>query len=567
LPQFRRGGRVFLQTLKRQGELVDLAKREPTTAPGRAYHADDVSIVASLALASGFMSVLVLTLYLNDTQVSGLYARPAALWGVCFVILFWITRMEWSRIADGWMTIRSSLRQRTGPPKSAAFCVPWPYTLQFRGTMMRKSATNILLPAVLMVLAALLSFLISGKLTQALIQPENFDIWFDSDAPRVFSNMTDASQGHGAMFKHPIFSILLFPPTYVLTLVLGDAVLAVRSVLALNAALAAFCLWLLFRRMGATALDSALVCLLFMSSAGFIFWFGVPETFPFGATTIIISLIAATMAAPRSTSEKIRMALLSAASFSMTITNWIAGLAATAASHRLLDSPLKNLKRWLHDYKALIADLKGPFVISAIALVILTAFALVQNVFFGEANLFFNVPALIGEKRFMGAYNDSGLLERLSTLWTGSIVAGDLKSWSSSEWLRSSGFNLDSLFPGSLLGLAAQILWVFLLGYAVVSVLRRRTSLPDVAFRAFVTSGVTLAAFTLIHLIYGELTFLYVAHFAPLLVVGICAMLIANPAPYLRVMVLVMICLATYHNLETLQTAQMGLQQIASKAM
>lgn len=84
---------LALAAVKRQGELVDLVKREPATAPGRAYHANDVSIIASIALASGFMSALVLTLYLNDTQVSGLYARPAALWGLCFVVLFWITRM------------------------------------------------------------------------------------------------------------------------------------------------------------------------------------------------------------------------------------------------------------------------------------------------------------------------------------------------------------------------------------------------------------------------------------------------------------------------------------------
>jgi hypothetical protein len=62
-------------------------------ARGRGYHVDDLSIVSSLAVSSGLVSVLVLALYANSEPVQQLYRTPEVLWGILPVLLFWHSRI------------------------------------------------------------------------------------------------------------------------------------------------------------------------------------------------------------------------------------------------------------------------------------------------------------------------------------------------------------------------------------------------------------------------------------------------------------------------------------------
>ena len=52
-----------LAAVKRQAELVDMKKRKKISAKGRGYHVNDLSIVEMSALGSGYVSVLILALY------------------------------------------------------------------------------------------------------------------------------------------------------------------------------------------------------------------------------------------------------------------------------------------------------------------------------------------------------------------------------------------------------------------------------------------------------------------------------------------------------------------------
>lgn len=83
---------LSLAAVKRQAELIDSAARGNLKASGRGYHVDDLPIIAMVAIGAGYVSVLVMTLYVNSPAVVELYAHPAALWGVCAVLLYWITR-------------------------------------------------------------------------------------------------------------------------------------------------------------------------------------------------------------------------------------------------------------------------------------------------------------------------------------------------------------------------------------------------------------------------------------------------------------------------------------------
>jgi len=83
---------LSLAAVKRQAELIDSAERGNLTANGRGYNVDDLPIISMIAIGAGYVSVLVMTLYVNSPAVVQLYTHPEALWGVCGVLLYWITR-------------------------------------------------------------------------------------------------------------------------------------------------------------------------------------------------------------------------------------------------------------------------------------------------------------------------------------------------------------------------------------------------------------------------------------------------------------------------------------------
>jgi len=84
---------LSLAAVKRQAELVDLNKRGLWEVQGRGYRADDLPMITMIALSSGFISVLVMALYLHSPEVIKLYQLPSALWGVCALLLYWICRV------------------------------------------------------------------------------------------------------------------------------------------------------------------------------------------------------------------------------------------------------------------------------------------------------------------------------------------------------------------------------------------------------------------------------------------------------------------------------------------
>ena len=71
-----------LATIKRQAELLNGVEEGKEKALGRGYHVNDLPTVANMATASGYMSIMILSLYLNSLNVQELYASPSFLWGI-----------------------------------------------------------------------------------------------------------------------------------------------------------------------------------------------------------------------------------------------------------------------------------------------------------------------------------------------------------------------------------------------------------------------------------------------------------------------------------------------------
>lgn len=84
---------LSLAAAKRQAELVDGAARGQSQAHGRGYFAEDLPVITMIALASGYVSVQVMALYVNSPDVTELYSCPEALWAICAVLIYWITRV------------------------------------------------------------------------------------------------------------------------------------------------------------------------------------------------------------------------------------------------------------------------------------------------------------------------------------------------------------------------------------------------------------------------------------------------------------------------------------------
>lgn len=87
---------LSLAFVKRYAELDSLRRQQRLQAIGRGYHVEDLSVLQSLGTAAGYLSVLVLALYINSPDIQALYHRPKAIWMLCVLLLYWISRV--------WMT-------------------------------------------------------------------------------------------------------------------------------------------------------------------------------------------------------------------------------------------------------------------------------------------------------------------------------------------------------------------------------------------------------------------------------------------------------------------------------
>lgn len=84
---------VSLALIKRCAELMVLGSMNFSKSSGRDYRVEDLPVLQSMGVASGFAAVLVLALYINDPDTLSVYAHPQLLWLVCCTMLYWITRM------------------------------------------------------------------------------------------------------------------------------------------------------------------------------------------------------------------------------------------------------------------------------------------------------------------------------------------------------------------------------------------------------------------------------------------------------------------------------------------
>lgn len=84
---------LSLAIIKRYTELMKLKAKSAAKALGRGYQVEDLELLSSLGGASGYISVLVLALYINSPEVKSMYSDPVMMWPACLVMLYWVSRI------------------------------------------------------------------------------------------------------------------------------------------------------------------------------------------------------------------------------------------------------------------------------------------------------------------------------------------------------------------------------------------------------------------------------------------------------------------------------------------
>lgn len=93
---------LSLAFTKRASELHAMALAGKKNAKGRGYKVGDKEMVTSMGIASGYIGVLVIALYINGDKVISNYNTPYLLWLVCPLLLYWIGRI-WMKTTRGEM--------------------------------------------------------------------------------------------------------------------------------------------------------------------------------------------------------------------------------------------------------------------------------------------------------------------------------------------------------------------------------------------------------------------------------------------------------------------------------
>ena len=81
---------LSLALVKRYGELVIMRRIDGEGAMARGYELSDAELLSAMGVASGFLAVLVLALYINSDTAQALYGRFELIWFLCPLLLYWI---------------------------------------------------------------------------------------------------------------------------------------------------------------------------------------------------------------------------------------------------------------------------------------------------------------------------------------------------------------------------------------------------------------------------------------------------------------------------------------------
>jgi hypothetical protein len=324
-----------------------------------------------------------------------------------------------------------------------------------------------------------------------LIRGENNDVWFEADCPRVFLDATDSRSVQARSAVHPLSGLFTYSLVTALRWAGGlEPISAVRVLRALTAAACAVAFYSLLRRIGCRRLDAILFTLLAATSAAAMFWFVVPETYPAGLLTILLTLCLLAGGEGRRPSPGWDI-VVNIGTFAFTITNWMAGLLATFV-------------RW---------PLRQALRIILAALCFALTLMMVQHQLLPGAAIW---PVSFEEGAYILPADAGGPVRVVISFGIHSMVMPAIGTIERYGPVSGPIMTVQHSWPGSAgtWGFVAVTLWALLLGFGVYGMYTCRTH------RCLrIVLGLTIAGQLVVHVLYGLETFLYSCHFGPLLIV------------------------------------------------
>ena len=352
----------------------------------------------------------------------------------------------------------------------------------------------------LAVMAGFGSWSLAKRVPPAVTYGTHLDVYFSADCGRVLANMRSRTESnHHRTNVHPLFSILMHPAYTALARMNGvkadtepesPAHIAVSNLLSgLGGGAAMALLFFLLRSIGTPGLDAVVYAVLAASSAFALFWFSVPETYAWGSISILFALLIAAVGCRRRL-HVIWYALASLGTFAITTTNWSVGLLATWTRWR-----------W-----------RKALVVTMAVLCVASGLSITQKLLFPSSWFFFNIAR---EKNYVMQEHGGGPVASMRSLLFHTIVAPEPTTIVHPRYPDAKIIRIQDRSPGgaSLVGKAAAGLWGLLIAGGVWALVRHRGLLP---FR--ITLGLSLAGQCALHAVYGSETFLYSAHFGPMMI-------------------------------------------------
>lgn len=377
--------------------------------------------------------------------------------------------------------LHASLRGHFGPAPAPAMPV---------------NSTDRLIAVMFGLVACLVAALAFRALPPGFYDLASGNIWFQADQERVVRALSDRSSVfHSRDSVHPLFSIIAFPPVAVLRFIGMPAVAACETLIVAAAAVCGALLFLILRQMDCDRLVAALGTAAFIVSATFLHWFALAETYALSGASGLIALYLMTL--PRVSAASAIAA--SAITLSMTVTNWMLGLALVGMRFPLA----RALRR------------------TGAALAICLVLAAIQHEIFPRSGRFYSPKALIHEKD----YTQIDMAEHGTAEWTpidnvrGFFITAAVApapyrakdSESGSPIVDNQRATIADYQP---VGIAAAVAWIAALSLSFGSVVRARRVTPTlVALGAFVAGQLAL------YLVYGEITFLFAANYFAVLII------------------------------------------------
>ena len=370
---------------------------------------------------------------------------------------------------------------------------------------------------------AIACLLIARAMPSFLFQ--SMDFWFEADTLREISNMTRVHDDHYRTSVHPLFSLLTFVPVYLIKH--GLSVSPLRAVLLVGSLVGGLwggTLYVLFRLLGCRKPDAIVLTLLGLVSASALFWLPVPTSYSWGSLSIMLALVLLLYTERRPIGASVYV-VASALTLSFTVTNWMAGL-------------LVSLARW---------PWKQAVQLSINALCLVVILWGVQKVIFPSSAFFIGQRE---EASFMNHPQAGGITNVASSIVFHSLVAPTVRFLKDDAYAQANAdafrlserltFQFSTPGSGGPLGLVAVILWSGLL----LNGLWRLVTL-DHHLRFRLVLGSMLAFEVLLHMLYGEETFVYSLNFMPLLLaVAACGALAPGRRIVTGVAAVLVVCVA-----------------------